>query len=140
MTENNPIERLLSAKADAIDSESSSVDAADSVQSVIANPNLTQHLTRTVEDNVDTIVGYFRCRFDVGQQRYSLHFVVHPAFENKPDVEAIPLDIDEMRIRVTDCLTYGIRAELVLPKPATEPTQVLVEIIASAGQNNPITE
>ena len=99
-------------------------------EQILADPNLNQYITRRNEDGQDTLVGYFRCQLQRHQQRYALHIPLHPAMSAVPQVEAIVMDSDEASIRVTERQRFGLRVEIVLPRPTTETCSVMVEVIA----------
>ena len=106
-----------------------------SLESVLNDSELMQSITRRQSGGHDTFVGYFRCRFAAGQQRYSLHIPLYPAMEKVPDVEVMPIEADEVKARVTDRQKFGLRIELVLPKPTKSDQQILVEVTAYAQAN-----
>ena len=132
MNKINSIEQMLVAKCDSISSEQDDVELEE--ESALSNPDVTQMVTRTVDQDSDTIVGHFRCTFESGQQRYVLNYPIHPAFETAPRIEsASALEEVDLRIRVTECRAYGVRLELILSQPASAKTTVLVELIVSAS-------
>ena len=100
--------------------------------SVFDDPSLTQQVSRTERDGFDTLVGYYRCQFESGQQRAVLHAVIQPAMNQVPEVETIVVVGDNVRVRLTDIKVYGVRAEMVLSRPASSPMSVLVEVIATS--------
>ena len=67
MTETN-FEELLGAE-----NEASFLDPELILQQVLENRDLVQHVTRTRDAGIETIVGYFRVEFEPGQQRSVLH-------------------------------------------------------------------
>ena len=100
--------------------------------SALKAPGFIQQINRAEQDGFDTLAGYFRCKFEPGQQRYTLHVMIQPAMPSVPEVETMALDLEQVRIRLTDCKVYGLRAEIVLSQPATQATSVLVEVIAAS--------
>ena len=107
---------------------------ADDLEGVSAlqDPGFIQQINRTEQDGYDTLAGYFRYKFEPGQQRYALHVMIEPAMQSIPEVETMVLDAEQVRVRMTDCKVYGLRAEIVLSQPAAEPISVLVEVIAAS--------
>ncbi len=101
-------------------------------EQILADPNLTQHLTRRNENGQDTLAGYFRCCLQPDQQRYALHVPLYPMMSAIPDVEAIVMDSDDASVRVTDRQRFGIRLEILLNRPTANPAEVMVEVIAFA--------
>ena len=100
--------------------------------SIFQDPGLMQQVSRTEQDGFDTLVGYFRCQFECGQQRAVLHVVIQPAMPNLPEVETMVVDAENVRVRLTDIKVYGVRAEIVLSQPAASRMSILVEVIAAA--------
>jgi hypothetical protein len=100
------------------------------IEQILADPNLTQHLTRRSEGGHDTLTGYFRCQLQPDQQRYALHVPLYPAMNGIPDVEAIVMDSVGASVRVTDRQRFGIRLEIQCDSPKTETSNVMVEVIA----------
>jgi len=113
------------------DDQENFVDPEILLRQILDDPNLVQHLTRTQHDGHETIVAYFRISFEPGQQRQILHVPFAPPLEFVPQVKAHATDHQEIRVRVTDRQKFGIRAEVILPAPATSVQRVLIEVIAS---------
>ncbi|MDG1873538.1 MAG: hypothetical protein P8J27_06485 [Mariniblastus sp.] len=107
------------------------VDPEIILQQLLENPNLSQHVTRSVESNRETLVGYFRVAFEPNQQRQVLHIPFAPPMKVVPQVDAHVTDHDHVRVRITDCQKFGIRAEIILGQASGTATKLLVEIIAS---------
>lgn len=101
------------------------------LQQLLENPNLVQHICRTEESGKETVVGYFRATFEPQQQRQILHVPFTPPLKSIPQVEAHVTDQQDVRIRITDCQKFGIRAEIILSQPAQTRKKLLVEIIAT---------
>lgn len=114
-----------------MDDEEDFVDPELALQNLLDDPKLIQHFMRTVSDGCDTIVGYFRISFESGQQRQVLHVPFVPPLKIVPQVEADACNLQDVRVRVTDCQKFGIRVEVVLPQPADSEKKLLVEIIAT---------
>ena len=101
------------------------------LEQVLADPNLLQHQTRTLDRGLTTVVGYFRIKFLPNQARYILHVPFSPTLNSIPDVQAHSVDDQNVRVRVTDIQKFGIRAEVILPRPAIEAQSTLIEILAT---------
>ena len=104
-------------------------------EQLIADPGLSQFTTRREEDGIDTLVGYFRCHLQGQQQRYALHVPLYPPMHREPMVQAMAMDSDQATVKVTDRQRFGIRVEIVLPRPVIESTDLLVEIIAHSDSD-----
>ena len=128
MTENN-LENLLGTQND-----ESFVDPELILQQVLENRDLVQHVTRTQESGVETIVGYFRIEFEPGQQRSVLHVPFAPPLKIVPKVDAHVTDHDNVRVRVTDCQKFGVRTEVILDQALQSHQKILVEISATEAE------
>lgn len=128
MSETN-FEELLGAQDD-----ESFVDPEMILQQVLENQDLVQHVTRTSESGVDTIVGYFRIEFEPGQQRSVLHVPFAPPLKIVPQVDAHVTDHENVRVRVTDCQKFGVRTELILDQPSQSHLKILVEVVATEAK------
>ena len=111
--------------------EENFVDPEMLLQQVIDNPNLVQQVTRTANNQLETIVGYFRIAFEPDQQCQVLHVPFTPPLKTIPNVQAHPTGQEDVRVRVTDCQKFGIRAEIILPIATRDPQTLLVEIVCS---------
>ncbi len=114
-----------------MEDEENFVDPEMLLQQIIENPNLVQQVTRTANDKLETIVGYFRVSLQPGQQRLVLHVPFTPPLKTIPQVQAHPIDQTDIRVRITDCQKFGLRAEIILPRATDEQQSLLVEIVAS---------
>ena len=108
------------------------IDPEMILEQILADDNLSQQITRTQNDGVDSVVAYFRCRFKKGQQRVTVHLPLAPAMEQAPKTQAIAVDHDQAVVRVTDRHKFGLRAEAVLPREADCETFVMIELIATS--------
>lgn len=107
------------------------IDPEALLQQLLDDPSLIQHLIRTEQDGCQTIVGYFRVVLEPGQQRCVVHVPFSPPLSAVPQVEAHVLDDQDARVRVTDCQKYGLRVEVILPRPVDSERRVLLEIVAT---------
>jgi len=126
-------ENLISnSQANLFDSpENEELDPELILQQILDDPNLLQHVTRTVDDGRETVIGYFRIRFEPNQLRQILHVPFAPALKNSPTIDAHVTDQEDIRIRVTDSQKFGTRIELIRSSSSNSDTQVLVEVIAT---------
>ena len=117
-----------------IPNDESFVDPELILQQVLENQDLVQHVTRTQESGVNTIVGYFRIEFEPGQQRSVLHVPFAPPLKIVPQVDAHVTDHENVRVRVTDCQKFGIRTEIILDQASQSHQKILVEVIATEAE------
>lgn len=101
------------------------------LEQLLDDPNLIQHVTRTDNSGRETITGYFRVTFELGQQRQVLHVPFVPSLKVVPQVESRVTDQADARVRITDRQKFGVRAEIVLSRPAESARRMLVEISAT---------
>jgi len=106
------------------------VDDGPEGVSILTDSGVMQQVSRTLQDGWDTVMGYYRCQFETGQRRSILHVVFQPAMPSLPEVEAMVLEVDHARVRLTDVKVYGLRVEVVLNEPAKADMDILVEVIA----------
>jgi hypothetical protein len=134
---NSSQSNLLSEELNTPTMDEGFIDPELMLEQTLADPNLVQHIVRSNQDGIESIVGYFRCEFLAGQQRYVLHAPFSPALGAVPAIEAMVADEeclqDSVRVRVTDKQKFGARLEVVLVEPAKKPISLLVEVIASAA-------
>lgn len=107
------------------------VDPEILLRQLLDNPSLVQHVTRTELEGLETVVAYFRVSFQPDQQRQVLHVPFVPPLKSLPTVNAHATDHQDVRVRVTDCQKFGIRAEIILPVPAVNAQKLLVEVIVT---------
>ncbi|MFK7768269.1 MAG: hypothetical protein AB8B55_13680 [Mariniblastus sp.] len=114
-----------------IEDEENFVDPEMLLQQVIENPNLVQQTTRTDNNGLETVAGYFRVSFLPDQQRQVLHVPFTPPFKTMPTIQTHSIEQEQVRVRVTDCQKFGVRVEVILPQATTEFQKLLVEVLAS---------
>ena len=133
MTSDPPFQPEPMLSTQSLLAENDQVEAVDMelvTEQILADPNLTQQITRRNEAGQDTLAGYFRCQLQPNQQRYALHVPLYPAMSRIPEVDAMVMDSDDASVRVTDRQRFGIRLEILLSCPKTETSNVMVEVIA----------
>lgn len=111
------------------------IDPEILVAQMLEDPTILQQVTRTCREGVETLVGYFRCPLDAGQQRAVLHVPIEPVMAGSPAVEALVLEV-EGRVRATTCHPFGVRLEVVLDRPLEQAGSVVVEVVASHPVGN----
>jgi hypothetical protein len=110
------------------------VDAERIVLQLLADPDVTQQVTRRHCDGVDSIAGYFRCRFEPSQERAVLHVPIHPPMTEVPAVDACLVeDREGVRIRITDRQKFGARLEVIRSGGHDQPASVMVEVTLTAS-------
>jgi len=116
------------------------IDAEQLVQQLLSDPEVTQLVTRRNCDGLDSITGYFRCKFEASQERAILHVPIHPPLASVPDVEAMLVEeSDSVRIRVTDRQKFGARLEVIRSTGLDQPDVVIVEVLLTAATEKPAT-
>lgn len=106
------------------------------LEQLLGDPRLQQQMTRTIDDQTETVVAYHRCRFEKGQQRVTVHLQFSPPLENPPDFQGMVVDDQPAVVRLTDRHTFGLRAEVVLPREAEQETSILIEMIATSSYSH----
>ena len=114
------------------------IDAQQIVDHLLADPDVTQHVTRRSCDSVESMTGYYRCKFEPSQERAVLHVPIHPPMSTVPHVNASFVEqVDAMRIRVTDRQKFGARLEIIRSTDRDQQCRVMVEVILSTSVENP---
>lgn len=85
---------------------------------------------RRDETNKLSVEGWLRADFVTEQRTAVVHIAFCPAFDQTPVVEAELADGPPCEIRPTLVLPWGVRWEVKLDSPATEPTTAAIEFIA----------
>ncbi len=80
----------------------------------------------------DTFHGWLRIRFLPGQRTAIANLAFCPPFERSPHVTFQQQAGPESRINLDQVLPFGVRLEAKLPEAATEPTAVLLRVVAIA--------
>jgi hypothetical protein len=94
--------------------------------------SLTQRLAyERTESGGLTVEGWLRADFQPDQRTAVLHIAFCPPFAGTPQVEAEPLDGPDCTVRPTLVLPWGVRWEIKLDSPATEPQCVILGFHAS---------
>ncbi|MDE0935046.1 MAG: hypothetical protein OSA89_03960 [Mariniblastus sp.] len=114
-----------------IDGDKNSIDSEIALQQILETPGLFQHVTRSDQEGLETVVGYFRIDFEPNSQRHILHIPFSPPFKTIPQVETNTLGEQEARIRITDRQKFGLRMEVILPQTADSSQHMIIETIAS---------
>jgi hypothetical protein len=89
---------------------------------------LKYHRTESGRASVD---GWLRIGFVRDQRTAIAHIAFCPAFAVQPTVEAEPLGGPGCEVRSALVLPWGVRWEVRLDTPATEPTDVVLEFLAT---------
>ncbi len=114
-----------------IEGESDSIDSEIALQQILETPGLFQHVTRSDQEGLETVVGYFRIDFEPNSQRHILHVPFSPPLKTIPQVDTNTLGEQEARIRITDRQKFGLRMEVILPHITDSSQQMIIETIAS---------
>ena len=112
-----------------------SADSELTQPDILNDDRLLQQTQRTRDEHGEAQTGYYRCYFEPGQQRYALHVTIHPAMLERPTVETMVLNRDDVRVRVTDRQKYGLRIELILASPSETGSEAIAEVIAYSSHS-----
>jgi hypothetical protein len=91
--------------------------------------NVSQYLVRRRADEGETLDGWTRVQFDPAQRHASAHVAICPPFARTPQCFAEIADGTEGDVKVGQVLAYGVRFDIKLDKPATEPASVTIEFL-----------
>ena len=98
------------------------------------DPTLLMAVQRNRQpDGGETIAGTLQAAFAAGQRTADLHLSFCPPLATLPTVEAETVEGPAARVRAVQVLSNGTRLEVRLDEPATEPTRVLVQVLASSA-------
>jgi len=98
--------------------------------------SITQQLTRRRDDASESIEGWVRVDFAVGQRHAAAHLAICPPLDRLPECFAEPSDGPAATVKVGQVLTHGVRFDVKLDQPTSEPACVLVEFsLQSPGRN-----
>jgi hypothetical protein len=115
------------------------IDGQQIVDHLLSDPSVTQFATRRNGDSVDSMTGYYRCKFEPSQERAVLHVPIHPPMAHVPEVEATFAEpVDSFRIRVTDHQKFGARLEIIRATGLDQPASVMVEVILTAADEQSV--
>lgn len=144
-TDSESNEHLLRHSLGIVDGETFDDPAAEMIDSeqivnhLLADPDVTQHVTRRSCDGIDSMTGYYRCQFDASQERTVLHVPIHPPMACVPEVEVMFVEqADSFRIRVTDRQKFGARLEIIRSAGHDQTDSVMVEVILTTPVKNSI--
>ena len=138
-------EHLLRHSLGIVDGDSYEEEAAETIDGqqivdyLLSEPDVTQHVTRRNCDSVESMTGYYRCKFEPSQERVVLHVPIHPPMAHVPKVEAMFVEpVDSFRVRVTDQQKFGARLEIIRATGQDQPTSVMVEVILTAADEQSV--
>lgn len=113
----------------------------DAEESPFDNPpepppsDVTQQLTRRrTADGLEQLHGWLRACFAPGQRWATVHVAFCPPFVQAPACEAEAVEGPAASVAVGQLVPHGARLDVRLDRPATEPCNVLVELIAQPAE------
>ena len=122
-------------KSVAASSVTSSTDAFDSGPASDLDEQVSQRFVRRrAENGNETMDGWVRVEFAVGQRHANAHIAICPPFGQLPQCFAEQMDGPSATITVAQVLPNGIRCEIKLDEPAEAPDRVTVEFSIQEGQ------
>jgi hypothetical protein len=96
------------------------------------DPTLVMAVQRNRQpDGGETIAGTLQAEFAAGQRTADLHLSFCPPLSGIPQVEAETIAGPPARVKVAQVLHGGLRLEVRLDSPASEPTQAVVQVLAA---------
>lgn len=90
----------------------------------------TQQVVYRIVDGKLIVEGWLQIGFTTGQRTATAHIAFCPAFERVPVVDAEQASGCECAIKAALVLPWGVRWEIKLGSPATEPSIAKIEFIA----------
>lgn len=94
-------------------------------------PDVTQQLTRSfAAGQGDSIYGLLRASIAPGERSHQLHVAFCPPFAERPQLSAFVVDGLDASVKIAQLESFGVRLEVVLPRHAQDPEEVLVEFEA----------
>ncbi|MEX0612232.1 MAG: hypothetical protein WD229_08930 [Pirellulales bacterium] len=96
-----------------------------------------QQLTRVrTEEGQDAIRGMLIGEFAPGERQVTLHIAFCPPFERLPQVEVNVTDDSDATVKLAEVLHNGAQLEVRLAQPATESTNVALELFATDADSD----
>ena len=86
-----------------------------------------QVVRRRQTDGSETIEGWVRAEFAPGQRHATAHLAICPPLDRVPECFAEQMDGPAAQVKIGQVLSYGVRFEVKLDKPAVEASSVIVE-------------
>jgi hypothetical protein len=94
---------------------------------------VVQQLTRRIDaDGAETLSGWLRMPFAIGQRTANVHVAFCPPMRVAPEVSVEQIEGPAARIKTAQLLPYGARLDLKLAAAAEAPTDVLLLFSARA--------
>jgi hypothetical protein len=96
--------------------------------------NVTQQFVRCHDaEGIDTLSGFVRVFFSVGQRTGNIHLAFCPSFAQTPELTVEQLEGPDARIKTSQLLPYGARLEIKLAGQVDRPASVLLQFVAHEG-------
>jgi hypothetical protein len=89
--------------------------------------SVTQQIVRRREPTGEVLEGWTRVDFVAAQRHAAAHLAICPPLERAPACDAEQADGPPAAVKITQAMSYGVRLEIKLDQPATEPSSVIVE-------------
>ncbi|MGY8767562.1 MAG: hypothetical protein ACKVH8_03880 [Pirellulales bacterium] len=93
--------------------------------------NVTQQLTRAVEDGTEVLHGQVRAEFAADQRHESIHVAFCPPLDDIPEVELMQLEGPEVSVKPAVVQPHGARFDLQRSGDSTQAESVVMEFFAS---------
>ncbi|PHR99509.1 MAG: hypothetical protein COA78_24920 [Blastopirellula sp.] len=95
--------------------------------------NVTQELTRAVEDGTEVLHGQVRAEFAADQRHESIHVAFCPPLDGIPEVELMQLEGPEVSVKPAVVQPHGARFDLQRSGDSTQAATVVMEFFASVA-------
>ncbi|MEZ6048937.1 MAG: hypothetical protein R3C11_25835 [Planctomycetaceae bacterium] len=82
----------------------------------------------------EALEGYMKVEWKEGQKSQSIHIPFAPAFSAAPEIYCEPADESDVRLKVAECRSYGVRIELKLSRPALTGETTCLHLLACLEQ------
>ena len=101
-------------------------------EGTLADEVLSQLTRSRSEAGGEVIYGLLRAEFAIGERQHWLNVAFCPPLPSRPTCSAHFADDANALLEVEEVETYGARLMVRLPKPAEEPTSLVVEMFAES--------
>ncbi|WP_144995523.1 hypothetical protein [Polystyrenella longa] len=78
----------------------------------------------------EAIEGYMKLEWEAGQKRQSVHVPFYPPFAGTPEIYCEQADDSDVRLKVAESRSYGVRIEVCLTQPAIAGETTCLHLLA----------
>lgn len=105
-------------------------------QEVELPPEVSQQITRAVQEGDEVLFGRLRCRFESGDRLQSIHVAFCPPLPTAPQMTAHQIEGPSATIKTAEVETYGARLDVRLARTARQESNVAIEFHACTALKN----